>query len=94
MADNHPIKIYINETENRITFKPDPSWFPEIAGNHKNGGKFHKSHQILNQTKRNINGQRISLDINISTKYVYVRKHTQNKNEKATEIIFCACNGN
>ena len=27
----------------------------ENAGNHGNDGKFHKSHQILNQTKRNIN---------------------------------------
>ena len=39
-------------------------------------------------------GQRISLYINISTKYIYVRKHTHNKTEKATEIMFCECNGN
>ena len=44
-----------------------PQWFitfggarsiPRIArnaGNHESGGKFHKSHQILNQIKRNIN---------------------------------------
>ena len=35
-----------------------PGRFPGIpgsAGNHGNDGKFHKSHQILNQTKRNIN---------------------------------------
>ena len=32
-----------------------PGRFPGNAGNHKNDGKFHKSHQILNQTKRNIN---------------------------------------
>ena len=36
--------------------------------------------------------QRLSIDINISTKYVYVRKH--NRNEKATEIVFCKCNEN
>ena len=33
-------------------------WFPRIAGNagnHGNEGQFHKSHQILNQTKRYIN---------------------------------------
>ena len=41
-----------------------------------------------------IGWQRLSLDINISTKYVYVRKHTHNKNEKATEIMFCECNEN
>ena len=34
----------------------------------------------------------ICLDINISTKYVYVKKHTHNKNEKAMEIMFCKCN--
>ena len=38
--------------------------------------------------------QRLSLDINISTKYIYIRKHTHNKNEKATEIMFCECNEN
>ena len=35
-----------------------PGRFPGIAGhtgNHGNDGKFHKSHQILNQTKRYIN---------------------------------------
>ena len=35
-----------------------PGRFPGIAGNagkHKNDGKFHKSHQICNQTQRNIN---------------------------------------
>ena len=35
-----------------------PGRFPGIArnaGTHRNDGKFHKSHQILNQTKRNIN---------------------------------------
>ena len=35
-----------------------PDQFPGIAGNagtHRNDGKFHKSHEILNQTKRNIN---------------------------------------
>ena len=35
-----------------------PGRFPGIAGNagnHGNDGKFHKSHQILNHTKRNIN---------------------------------------
>ena len=35
-----------------------PGRFPGIAGhagNHENDGKFHKSHQILNQTKRCIN---------------------------------------
>ena len=39
-----------------------PSWWPgrfpgiaRNAGTHRNDGKFHKSHQILNQTKRNIN---------------------------------------
>ena len=37
-------------------------------------------------------GQRLSLDINISMKYLYARKH--NKNEKATEIIYCDCNEN
>ena len=38
--------------------------------------------------------QRLSLDINISTKYIYVRKHTHNKNEKVLEIMFCECNEN
>ena len=35
-----------------------PGRFPGIAGNDRNhgkDGKFHKSHQKLNQTKRNIN---------------------------------------
>ena len=35
-----------------------PGWFPGIAGNagnQWNDRKFHKSHQILNQTKRYIN---------------------------------------
>ena len=35
-----------------------PGRFPGITGNigsHRNHGKFHKSHQILNQSKRNIN---------------------------------------
>ena len=35
-----------------------PDQFPGIAGNagnHGNDGKFHKRHQILSQTKRNIN---------------------------------------
>ena len=35
-----------------------PGRFPEIfgnTGNYRNDDKFHKSHQILNQTKRNIN---------------------------------------
>ena len=36
--------------------------------------------------------QRLILDINISTKYVYVRKY--NKNEKVTEIMFRKCNEN
>ena len=39
-------------------------------------------------------GRRLSLDINISAKYLYARKHTHNKDEKATEIIFCECNEN
>ena len=38
--------------------------------------------------------QRLSLDISIITKYVYVRKHTHNNNEKATEIMFYECNEN
>ena len=38
--------------------------------------------------------QWLNLDINISTEYVYVRKHTHNKNEKATEIMFCESNEN
>ena len=36
-------------------FIPRPIRFPGIAGNHGNDGKFYKSHQILNQTKRYIN---------------------------------------
>ena len=32
-----------------------PGQFPGIAGNHGNDGKFHQSHQIPYQTKRNIN---------------------------------------
>ena len=28
----------------------------------------------------------------MSTKYVSVKKHTHNKNEKAMEIMFCKCN--
>ena len=36
-------------------FIPRPIRFPGIAGNHGNDGKFYKSHQILNQTKRCIN---------------------------------------
>ena len=32
---------------------------------------------------------RLSLDINVSTKYVYVKKHIYIKNGKATEIMFC-----
>ena len=42
----------------------------------------------------NKTGQRLSLDINTSTKYIYVRKHPNNKNEKATEIMFYECNEN
>ena len=38
--------------------------------------------------------ERLSLDINMSRKYVYVRKHKQNKIEKATEIMFCECDKN
>ena len=75
-------ELHLNRTQ------ADSPKLPEITKMVENFTK------ILNQTKRNINGQRISLDINISTKYAYVRKHTHNKNEKATEIIFCACNGN
>ena len=36
-------------------FIPRPIRFPGIAGNDGNDGKFYKSHQILNQTKRYIN---------------------------------------
>ena len=75
-------ELHLNRTQ------ADSPKLPEITKMVKNFTK------ILNQTKRNINGQRISLDINISTKYVYVRKHTHNKNEKATEIMFCECNEN
>ena len=75
-------ELHLNRTQ------ADSPKLPEITKMVENFTK------ILNQTKRNINGQRISLDINISTKYVYVRKHTHSKNEKAAEIIFCACNGN
>ena len=32
--------------------------------------------------------------INMNTKYVYLRKYTRNKNEKATEILFCESNEN
>ena len=73
-------ELHLNRTQ------ADSPKLPEITKMVENFTK------ILNQTKRNINGQRISLDINISTKYVYVRKHTHNKNEKATEIMFCECN--
>ena len=38
--------------------------------------------------------QRVSLDINISAKYVYVRKHTNSKNEIVREIMFCESNEN
>ena len=75
-------ELHLNRTQ------ADSPKLPEITKMVENFTK------ILNQTKRNINGQRISLDINISTKYVYVRKHTHNKNEKATEIMFCECNEN
>ena len=43
---------------NKISKSEWPGRLPGIAGNagnHGNDGKFHKSHQILNQTKRNIN---------------------------------------
>ena len=56
----------------------------------KSGQKF----IYLENEKSFYDGLRLSLDINISTKYVYVRKHTHNKNEKATEIMFCECNEN
>ena len=58
--------------------------------NMKSGQKF----IYLENEKSFYDGLRLSLDINISTKYVYVRKHTHNKNEKATEIMFCECNEN
>ena len=32
-----------------------PGWFPGIDGNYGKDGKFHKSDQILSQTKTNVN---------------------------------------
>ena len=49
--------LVMSEVIYAFSLMTGPGWFPEIAGNPRNHGndqKFHKSHQILNQTKRSI----------------------------------------
>ena len=71
-----------------------PGRFPGItgnAGNHRKDGKFHKSDQILNQTKRNINklclGKislektlriKFSVDSGISNELYYKKRKARN----------------
>ena len=62
------IILKLLETHLQKAFELRPGRFPGIAGNAGNNGKdgkFHKSDQILDQTKRNIN--------NVWEKYHFVK---------------------
>ena len=71
-----------------------PGQFPRNAGNHGNDRKFHKSHQILNQIKRNINELclgKISCQKAVRIKFLWtlhfwICSMAKNKNPEMPEI--------
>ena len=90
---------YFFRDSNKFGILSGPGRFPGIAinaGNHGNDRKFHKSHQILNQTKRYINklclgkisryktvGIKFSVDSGFSNKpYEKKRKHGNAGNQR------------